>query len=61
MTTTTTTTKENLNLITEIDKTMMRYQRTEDAMQSIIDQHDGNVKAALRTIEMTGAMLKKMA
>ena len=61
MTTTTTTTKENLNLITEIDKTMMRYQLTEDAMQSIIDQHDGNVKAALRTIEMTGAMLKKMA
>ena len=59
--TTTPTTKETLRLIAEIAKTMKRYQLTEEAMQTIIDQHDGNVKAALRTIEMTGEMIKKMA
>ena len=51
--------KEEIRLTTEIAKAMMIYKINEDDMKQIIDAHNGNVKAALRTIEFTAKMVKK--
>lgn len=41
----------------EIASLMMKYKISEENMKAIIDSHEGDVKAAVRTIEYTAKML----
>ena len=54
------TMKETFRLAAEIAKAMSTYKISEKDMQELIDAHDGNAKAASRTLEGTGQMSKRM-
>ena len=54
------TMKETFRLAAEIAKAMSTYKISEKDMQELIDAHDGNAKAALRTLEGTAKMIKRM-
>lgn len=44
-------TKEEMKLIAEIAKMMMKFHLTEDQMKEIIEAHNGDVKKALITLK----------
>ena len=52
-------TMETLRLAAELAKTMRIYGISEESMQEIMEAHNGNAKAAIRTIEATSKMVKK--
>ena len=54
------TMKETFRLATEIAKAMRTYKISEENMQELIEAHDGNAKAALRTLEQTAKMMKRL-
>ena len=54
-----TNTTETIKLAAELAKTIRIYGISEEGMQEIMEAHNGNAKAAIRTIEATSKMVKK--
>lgn len=51
-------TTDEIIMAASVAKAMMKYNLDEGAMKAILDLHDGNVNAALRTIEAVAKTIK---
>lgn len=51
-------TTNEIMMAARVAKAMIKYNLDDEAMEAILDLHDGNVNAALRTIEAVAKTIK---